>query len=141
MSRILIIEDSPSEAAYLRSVLIRRHAADVAVNGVQALMLLDRQHYDLVITDILMPERDGLEIIRDLRGRSPRIPVIAMSGGGSIGNVDYLKMARMLGAAGTLVKPFDPAELHQMVDDVFSQPKVAQLATARALAAAGRRRS
>jgi len=76
----------------------------------EAMRRLEEQVPDLVITDILMPQKEGIECIREIRGLAPNVPVIAMSGGGG-GQADYLRMAALLGAAAVLAKPFDPMEL------------------------------
>ena len=73
----------------------------------------------LVLTDIIMPEREGLETIVALRREFPSMPIIAMSGGGG-GGADYLAMAEKLGAARTLHKPFSLAEALEAVDEVLA---------------------
>ena len=66
---------------------------------------------DLVVTDIIMPEKEGIETIRDIRGEVPDAKIIAISGGGRIGNTDFLQIARKMGAIDALPKPFDPDDL------------------------------
>jgi YesN/AraC family two-component response regulator len=66
---------------------------------------------DLVITDVLMPEKDGLEVIMEIRAKLPQVKIIAISGGGRISHTDYLVAARRLGAHRTLSKPFIRQEL------------------------------
>ena len=81
--------------------------------------LTHQQRCDLVITDIMMPGKDGLETIRELRRLDPKVRIIAMSGGGGPG-VGYLELAAMLGAAGTLPKPFTKGSLLTAVDRVLA---------------------
>lgn len=75
---------------------------------------------DLVVTDMVMPEMDGVELILILRKTHPRLPVIAMSGGGRLGPDDYLKIARAGGAARILAKPFEIDQLLWMVRELIS---------------------
>ena len=79
---------------------------------------------DLVITDMLMPGRDGVETILALRRRHPGLRIIAMSGGGNRGNLD-LGMARKLGVSATLTKPFEPEELVNRVAEILAGPSPA----------------
>ncbi len=115
MARILIIEDSATYAAYAREILADYHEVDVAANGRDAAKLIERGNYDLVITDIFMPEQDGLETILQLRRTAPHIPLIAMSGAPVVGRADYLQVAMKFGAAAAIRKPFVPAELTNAV--------------------------
>ena len=112
MARILIIEDEPQMRGMIEQVLIRAgHEVLTASDGKAGLDLFRDQMPDLVITDILMPEVDGLEIIRSLRREFPDLKIIAMSGGGETGRLQYLPEAREFGADIALSKPFDPAVL------------------------------
>ena len=112
MARILIIEDEPQMRRMIEQVLARAgHEVLVASNGRAGLDLFREEAPDLVITDILMPEVDGLEIIRSLRREFPQLKIIAMSGGGATGKLQYLPEARKFGADTALSKPFDPGVL------------------------------
>ena len=82
-----------------------------ATNGREALQRVALTPYDLVITDILMPEQDGLEVIKELRRAFPTVKIIAISGGGLFDKASALKCATLLGAHRTLAKPFGPEEL------------------------------
>src|SRR5689334_20536114 len=92
-------------------------AVTPALNGKEALTVLAAQSFDLVITDLVMPEQDGLELITAIRRRGTTPPVLAVSGefGGR-----FLKVARLLGANGTLLKPFSGEELVDAVTAVLS---------------------
>ena len=117
MARILIIEDEPQMRGMIEQVLIRAgHEVLTASDGKAGLDLFRDQMPDLVITDILMPEVDGLEIIRSLRREFPDLKIIAMSGGGETGRLQYLPEAREFGADIALSKPFDPAVLTAEVE-------------------------
>jgi len=91
----------------------------LAANGREALHLLAYTPCDVVVTDILMPEQDGIEVIRELRQRFPTIKIIAMSGGGRIGRQSVLRLATAFGAHGTLAKPFCTKELLAAISGVL----------------------
>lgn len=82
-----------------------------ASSGKEAAKLFEREVPDLVLTDLVMPEKDGLEIIREFQRKSPGIKIIAMSGGGRMNTGDYLKIAGMMGAQYLLAKPFSNDEM------------------------------
>lgn len=108
MTRILIIDDEPAVRMTIRQIL--EHAGyqvAVAENGTAGLAALRAGAVDLVITDIIMPEMEGLETVMAVRQEFPAIKLIAMSGGGRRGNYDYLSAAAKLGAAKVLQKPFN----------------------------------
>ncbi|MEO6246626.1 MAG: response regulator [Opitutaceae bacterium] len=85
----------------------RGHTVACADSGQNALHLLNRQHFDLVITDIMMPDGDGFELIPAVRKTQPEARIVAISGGGQfISSADCLALARGLGAHATLLKPF-----------------------------------
>lgn len=91
------------------------HRMTWARNGQEAIRYLAEQQFDLVLTDIMMPEKDGLEIIRHLRSAKPDLAIIAMSGSGSAKGMDYLPAAQAFGAVATLAKPFEPADLLRLL--------------------------
>jgi len=83
---------------------------------------LQREHpADLVLVDIFMPERDGLEVIKALRVESPQVKIIAVSGGGRTGQIEVLSVAAAFGAARTLVKPFAPRELLKAIRELLGE--------------------
>ncbi len=83
---------------------------------------LQREHpADLVLVDIFMPERDGLEVIKALRIESPQVKIIAVSGGGRTGQIEVLSVAAAFGAARTLVKPFAPLELLKAIRELLAE--------------------
>ncbi len=113
--RVLVIEDNPDLRDYLRLALESQdYSVLTAQNGKEALGFLDGQGVDAVVTDLFMPEMDGIETISALRKRFPGIRVIAMSGRPG---VDYLTVARELGVARTLRKPFEIDELLAALKD------------------------
>ncbi len=113
--RVLVIEDNADLRDYLRLALESQdYSVLTAQNGKEALGFLDGQGVDAVVTDLFMPEMDGIETITALRKRLPGIRVIAMSGRPG---VDYLAVARELGVAHTLRKPFEIDELLSALKD------------------------
>jgi two-component system nitrogen regulation response regulator NtrX len=83
------------------------------------LQTLQTASYDLVLCDLFMPDVDGLEVLRELRRLSNDVPVIAMSGGGFSGSVDLLAVARHLGAAEIIEKPFTQRALLRVITRVL----------------------
>jgi len=116
MARILVIDDEDRIRRMLRAALeMEGHEVLEARQGEEALRLHRVAPVELVITDILMPEKDGLEVIMALRRDAPELKVIAMSGGGRFMQTDALHMAEPLGAFASLRKPF---ELDAMIETV-----------------------
>lgn len=116
MAKILLIEDDALVADAVETVL--RKAGYVVVttpNGAVALAKLSGENPDLILTDILMPEKEGIETIRDIRARDPRVPIVAYSGGGMMKNYEFLNMALKLGANDAIRKPFANEELLAVV--------------------------
>ena len=109
IAKILFVDDQP-ELLEIHSGFLRDNGyeVDTAANGSMAAELLSTTAYDLVITDVIMPEKEGIEIIMELRDSHPGLPVIAISDGGRRGALEYLPMARAMGAKATLKKPFTP---------------------------------
>ena len=77
--------------------------------------------YDLIITDILMPKKEGLETLREIREEFPNIGIIAISGGGRLGNMDFLFAAGLLGADSVLAKPFSNKQITDSVNDCLAK--------------------
>jgi YesN/AraC family two-component response regulator len=106
MARILIIDDDRQIRNMLKQILSRAGYEVVeAHDGVEGLRAFRTSPTDLVITDILMPEKEGLETIQELRQLSPQLQILALSGGGERGNFDFLQVAKKLGAQHTMRKP------------------------------------
>ena len=91
-----------------------------AVDGEEGLRMFESASPQLVITDIIMPNKEGRETIMQIRSRDPSMPIIAVSGSDRIGNADVLQMARQLGANEILAKPFKPRELTAAVRRLLS---------------------
>jgi DNA-binding response OmpR family regulator len=113
--RVLVIEDNPQLREYLRLALeLHEHQVLTADNGRAALAYLNGHPVDAVVTDLFMPEMDGIETVAALRKQFPDMRVIAMSGRPG---VDYLAVTRELGVTRTLRKPFEIAELLATLKD------------------------
>lgn len=106
MTRVLVIDDEDQIRSVLRQMLEREGmVVDEAADGMEAMKIYRDNPADLVITDIIMPEKEGIEIIVELRKNYPDIKIIAMSGGGRLSAENYLLLASRLGADTTLTKP------------------------------------
>lgn len=123
MVRVLVIDDDDDTRRMLCEVLTRAgHEAVDAADGRAGVARYRENRADVVITDIFMPDQDGLETIREIRREFLHARIIAISGGGRRSNFDYLPSALMLGARRTMDKPFTPAELLQAVAEVLEEP-------------------
>ncbi len=112
MARILIIDDEESVREAIEALAAAAgHETRSAADGRRGLAQLASFQPDLVVTDMLMPEKEGLETIVDLRKQRPDLPIIAISGGGRVGNLNFLKVAEHFGATHTLTKPFSAGQL------------------------------
>ncbi|MCZ6604453.1 MAG: response regulator, partial [Alphaproteobacteria bacterium] len=94
-------------------------------NGDSGIKMVGAETVDVVVTDIIMPDKDGLETITELRKSHPEIKIIAISGGGRRVNRDYLPTAQAFGADRVLYKPFRPQEVVQAVNEVSQIEKQA----------------
>jgi CheY-like chemotaxis protein len=120
VARILVIDDEASMRRMLRQALERVGYEIVeAQDGDEGLQWYHTASIDLIISDILLVGQEGLEAIRTLRREAPEAKIIAMSGGGYVGDSDILAIARQSGAQRTLQKPFDLQELFRAVWEVL----------------------
>jgi CheY-like chemotaxis protein len=116
---ILVVDDDQYTLEAMRRILKSfGYAVSFSFGGIDAMNFLSRETVDLVITDILMPDGDGLELVNTLRKNFPSIRIVAMTGGGKVSANDYLLMARGFGASGVLRKPFNRDELLTAVKTV-----------------------
>lgn len=122
MARILLVDDELLLRETLKIALqAAGHTVTVAQNGAAALSLLAGESFDVIVTDILMPETDGLEMIMRVRKESGNVRIIAMSGGGRTRNMDMLEFATSFGADAVLAKPFLPKQLISSVADIMGR--------------------
>lgn len=108
---LLIDDDAPTRQPLRRALELAGHAVIEAANGEEGLRLFQAKRPDAVVTDILMPEREGIETIMALRKATPPPAIVAISGGGRMGRIEVLDVARKFGADAALAKPVRPKEL------------------------------
>jgi DNA-binding NtrC family response regulator len=121
MKKILIIDDEPHILLMLKKMLERAgYEIDIASNGLEGLELFKKYPSDLVITDIIMPEKEGLETIREMKRLQSGLKIIAMSGGGKITADSYLQTAKLFGASRVIEKPFTQQQMVEAVNDLIS---------------------
>ena len=123
MALILIIDDEPQIRSMLK-LMLERDGYEVAEapDGVEGIRIYRQNPADLIITDLIMPNKDGIGVIIDLKKEFPNVKIIAMSGGGLNKPEGYLKGAKKLGAACTLTKPIDRGEMLRAIKDLLKSP-------------------
>jgi CheY-like chemotaxis protein len=123
MALILIIDDEPQIRSMLK-LMLERDGYEVAEapDGIEGIRIYRQNPADLIITDLIMPNKDGIGVIIDLKKEFPNVKIIAMSGGGLNKPEGYLKGAKKLGAACTLTKPIDRGEMLRAIKDVLKSP-------------------
>ena len=121
---ILVADDEDSIRSLLEHFFrAEGHAVLVVGNARQAVEVMAKQPFDLVITDVLMPDGDGLDLITELRKRQPAARILAMSGGGRyLEGSDYLKLAKGLGAHAAIMKPFTLEEMRAAMKAALERP-------------------
>lgn len=124
MADILIIDDDPGMRRVMARALVEAgHQVRKAKNGIDGLALFHSRHSECVIADIVMPEKEGIETIRELRQHAPNVPILAISGANR--SAFYLHAATALGANASLQKPFFPAELLGAVESLLNAADLA----------------
>jgi DNA-binding response OmpR family regulator len=122
-ARILLIDDEPALRDLFKALLeAQGHEVAIAEHGRAAMEILRQQPFDLVMTDVLMPEQDGIETIVQIRSHWPKLRVLAMTGGGHLDAHYYLRVAKNLGATSLLQKPFSADELLHAIRGLLTVP-------------------
>jgi len=121
VSKILVIDDD----VVVRTAMVQfledlGYDVVSAEDGQRGMRLFRSEKPDLVITDIIMPEKEGIQTIAEIRRERPDAKVIAVSGGGRVGNTDFLKIARQLGATDVIAKPVDPDDFAARIERCLS---------------------
>jgi len=120
LAYILVMEDERIIQTIIKRFLERAgHEVVIAGDGEEGIKLYKERPADLVLTDIIMPRKEGIETIRELKKMSPDIKIIAMSGGGKIDSQDYLDLAGKFGVKATFIKGSDWSKLIPLVDKVL----------------------
>jgi YesN/AraC family two-component response regulator len=120
MGKILIIDDEPYILQMLKKMLEKAgHEVSLASNGREGMDLFEKASTDLVITDIIMPDKEGLELILEMKKKRPALKIIAMSGGGRISPESYLECAKHFGAEKVFQKPFRHKDLVSAVEELI----------------------
>jgi YesN/AraC family two-component response regulator len=127
MARILVVDDEETVREMVTKMIQPAgHEVIEATNGSEARDACNDGPVDLIITDIVMPKKNGIDLIMDVKKNFPDIPVIAISGGGGItGRYDYLEIAKLVGAKNILKKPFSMADIRSAVDDIINKKEQA----------------
>ncbi|MCJ8346429.1 response regulator [bacterium] len=121
MAKIILIDDEIDILQLLEITLESvNHKVDTCISGKQALLKMREISYDVAITDMVMPDQDGIETIKQIKDLDPGIKIIGMSGGGIINADTYLKLAQHLGADIVLQKPFEGQKLIDAVHKLMS---------------------
>ena len=121
MPKVLIIDDEEDIRTVLKDMLgMSGYEVDTAEDGRKAKELYDKTEYDVVITDIIMPEQDGFEVILDYRSKNQIDRVIAISGGGRTSSEDYLNIASHFGVSSIFSKPPNYKDLIAKVDEIVA---------------------
>ena len=123
--RILVIDDEPTALELIRRILVLAgYEVVLAANGKEGVELFHQNPCDLVITDMVMPVKDGLQTILDLRADFPKLPVVAISGGGTISKERYLAVAGYLDRVITIPKPFSIDAITSSVKKLLEEAEV-----------------
>lgn len=123
MRRVLVIDDDDEVRDLLRRVLEReRFEVHEAADGREGLRHFREHGADLVIVDLFMPHKEGIETILEIREMSPTVKTIAISGGGLGGEMEFLDHARRFGALRTFAKPFDIEALLEAIHELVGPP-------------------
>lgn len=121
MKKILIVDDDDLFREMLQEMVTREgYTVRVACNGQEGLEAVRSWSPDLLITDILMPEKDGIELITELQDQYQSLPIIAVSGGRRTISMEFnLESARLIGVRATLAKPFSRKQLRKAIDQAM----------------------
>jgi CheY-like chemotaxis protein len=121
LARILVIDDQDDVRQVVRALLAPRHHVLEANSGAEGVRVFRQNAVDLVLCDLFMPGKDGLETVRELRRHSARAKIVALGGGSFCGRIDLLGIVQLLGADQVLTKPFDEETLLAAVEEALGE--------------------
>lgn len=122
MAKILVVDDDQNVRTVLKTLLeYNNHEVTLATNGNEGIKKYKEEKHDLILLDIIMPEKEGLETIIELKRDYPDVKIIAISGGGIGGPMDYLEMAELFGALKTIDKPFFEKDVINAIAEVLGE--------------------
>jgi DNA-binding response OmpR family regulator len=121
-ARILLVEDDPMMNLLISTTLAQGgYKAMCVFNGEDAVKKVKQNKFDIIITDLLMPGKEGMEVIQEAKEHDPTIKIIAISGGGRVGHTSFLELARAHGADVGIDKPCSPADILMTVEEMTRQ--------------------
>lgn len=122
MAKILVVDDEESVRFIIKETLEQdRHEVTEARTGNEALAMFAQKPAELVITDLVMPDKNGIDLILELKSRYPNVRILAISGGGGLnGRFDYIPIAELIGARSVMRKPFNIFELRDTVNALLA---------------------
>lgn len=116
---VLLVDDDALFRNLINNALQKQgYQTSIACNGDEALKKIRDGAFDLLVTDILMPEKEGIELIQEVRLTNPKLKIIAISSGGQTGYTSFLRIAETFGADASLKKPFTADELIEKVKEI-----------------------
>ncbi len=117
---VLIIDDDIAVRKFVTDLLIARgYKVISAVNGIEGLKIIQKEKVDIVVSDLIMPEKEGIETIKEIKSSNPEIKIVAMSG--SIYKDTFLKAAKGIGAHEIVHKPFRNDEIIEAIENVYQR--------------------
>ena len=121
MTKVLLVDDDEVIRETLSDALkLRKFVVSCLSDGTKVLTEIEENDYDIIVLDIVMPNKEGLETIQDVRKVNPKIPILAISGGGRTAPSSNLAIAKMMGANDTMIKPFDSFSLAKKINKILN---------------------
>ena len=120
MTKVLLVDDDRViREALSKALQLQNFHVNSLSDGTKVISEIEENDYDIIVLDIVMPNKEGLETIQDVRSINTKIPILAVSGGGRTTPSSNLEIAKMMGANDTLLKPFDSFSLIQKINKIL----------------------